>query len=83
MLVALTRPLFEVLTKAYRSTGGLAAKIMLLFFVLGATVPAVGFLQNLGSTTAGDYIYSNWKDPANFYQEEDVLVSLQVSFLMR
>jgi hypothetical protein len=72
-----------VLTKAYRSAGGLAAKIMFLFFALGATVPAIGFLQNLGSTTAGDYIYSNWKDSTNYYQEADVLVSLQLSFLMR
>ena len=36
-----------VLTKAYRATGGLAARIMFLFFFMGAVVPAIGFLQNL------------------------------------
>lgn len=71
-----------VLTKAYRATGGMAAKIMLIFFMLGAVVPAVGFLQNLGSTSAGDRIFSSWSDPYNAYATENVLVALELSFLM-
>lgn len=71
-----------VLTKAYRSAGGLAPKIMFLFFLIGAVVPAVGFLQNLGSTTAGDNIFAAWSNPNNYYASEDILVGLQISFLM-
>lgn len=71
-----------VLTKAYRAAGGLAAKIMLLFFALGALVPSVGFLQNLGSTTAGNRIFSDWVAPGNQYAEETTLVALQLAYLM-
>jgi len=70
------------MTKAYRAAGGLAPKIMLLFFVIGAAIPAIGFLQNLGSTTAGDYLYLAWKNPSNFYADRDVLVALHLSFNM-
>jgi hypothetical protein len=45
-------------------------------------VPAVGFLQNMGSTTAGDYIFTEWSDPSNFYQTTDILVSLELSYLI-
>lgn len=70
-----------ILTKAYRSSGGLAAKIMFLFFCFGAIVPAIGFLQNLGSTSAGANIYEAYMDPKNQYKEY-ILVPLQISFLM-
>jgi len=65
----------SLLSRSYKGVPGLGWKLMYASFSVGAIIPAIGFLQNLGALTTAR-ILSNW---ANLTSN---LSSVEISFLL-
>jgi len=65
------------LAKIHKKIQGMqgAPKVMYWCFILGAVLPAIAFLENLGSTIAGETI-SEWNIP------QQAWISLEISYLI-
>jgi len=65
------------LKKCFPRGQGMGRTLMANAFIIGAIIPAVEFLQDLGSTSAADYISSTSPELDN-----DAWISLQISWLL-